>query len=297
MTPSAVSHALKRLRHTFNDPLFERRASGMIPTQRARELAPFVRNALQSLNQGIALSREFDPATSQRTFRIRQSDFMSNCLMPRLCVRIRAQAPGVRLIVNQLSQDDGEPYQAGDIELRAGGRLGDRVLRRKRIWHDQFAVAMRRGHPAGNERLTLDRFLKLPFLDIASVLIDRKTLDDVLRTKGAVRRTAVTIPTLAGAVAVIAYTDLCAVLPKCWVTLYSAPSELAMQSLPVTGIDYNIDMVWHAREEKDPGHRWLRGLIEEELNNLFSPPPSQPQAHRIGYLPSRLDVVPTLTHK
>lgn len=38
MTPSAVSHALSRLRQTFGDPLFDRTPTGMAPTRRAREL-------------------------------------------------------------------------------------------------------------------------------------------------------------------------------------------------------------------------------------------------------------------
>ena len=92
VTPSAVSHALQRLRKTFDDPLFERGPGTMAPTRRAQELLPFVRNALLSLHQGMALYREFVPATSRRSFRIRQSDFLSDCLLPRLCARVRAEA-------------------------------------------------------------------------------------------------------------------------------------------------------------------------------------------------------------
>src|SRR5947209_577900 len=97
LTVSAMSHALCRLRNTFNDPLFERTSEGLRPTQRALDLAKPVSAALQELRYGIAQQLEFDPATSDRTFNIRISDFLIGCLLPRLCARIRAEAPGIKL--------------------------------------------------------------------------------------------------------------------------------------------------------------------------------------------------------
>ena len=227
----------------------------MSPTRRALELVPFVRAALHSLQQGIALQREFDPETSQRTFNLRQSDFMSDCLLPRLCARVRAEAPGVTLIVGQLPEDDEDPYAPGDIQMRVGARARGPEYRRKRIWRDPFVVAMRSDHPARIDKLTLDRFLELPFLDVSSAIVDRRSLDEVLRSRGVTRRTAVTIPTLAGVVAVLAHTDLCAVLPQRWVALYSAPSELATMPLPtpLQGIEYAVDMIWHVSDETNAG--------------------------------------------
>jgi DNA-binding transcriptional LysR family regulator len=294
MTPSAVSHALNRLRQTFGDPLFDRTPTGMAPTRRALELIPFVRAALHSLQHGIALQHEFDPETSQRTFNLRQSDFMSDCLLPRLCARVRVEAPGVTLIVDQLPGADEDPYAAGDIQLRVGTRLHGPEYRRKRIWRDPFAVAMRSDHPAKTGKLTLDRFLELPFLDVSSAIVDRRSLDEVLISRGARRRTAVTIPTLAGVVAVLAHTDLCAVLPQRWVTLYSAPSELTTVLLPIPlqDIEYAVDMIWHISNEKNAGHRWLRRLIVEEFDVLYAPPSLQKR--RVGHPPSRLDEVPPL---
>jgi DNA-binding transcriptional LysR family regulator len=153
MTPSAVSHALQRLRQTFSDPLFERTQTGMRPTRRARELIGFVRAALHNLQHGISQQLEFDPATSSRSFAIRQSAFMSDCLMPRLCARVRAEAPGIRLVVGQLP-DDEDPYEAGDLQIRVAARLHGPDFRRQRIWRDSFVLAARHGHPAAAKELT-----------------------------------------------------------------------------------------------------------------------------------------------
>ena len=46
VSPSAISHALKRLRYTFDDELFVKERGGMIPTPRATEIAEQVAGIL-----------------------------------------------------------------------------------------------------------------------------------------------------------------------------------------------------------------------------------------------------------
>src|SRR5260370_35911946 len=54
VTPSAVSHALNRLRQSIGDELFIPGESGMQPTRRALELSSAVREELAKL--GLALT-------------------------------------------------------------------------------------------------------------------------------------------------------------------------------------------------------------------------------------------------
>jgi DNA-binding transcriptional LysR family regulator len=294
MTPSALSHALGRLRQTFNDPLVERTPRGMVPTPRAEALIPFVRAALQSLQRGIAHQLEFDPATSERSFNLRLSDFLSDCLLPRLCARVRAEAPGVTLTIGSLPDDAEKPYAAGDLQLRSAARVRGPEYRRQRLWRDPFVLAMRHGHPAADKKLTLAQFLELPYLDVSSATIDRHRLDEVLADKGLERRIVVTIPSLAGVVSILQHTDLCAILPKRWVELYSAPRGLATAALPLPGIEYAVDMVWHRRDDRDAGHRWLRTLIVQEFEALYAATVPERKKHWIWHRPSKLDVVPPL---
>src|SRR6186997_300243 len=66
LTPSAVSHALGRLRLLLNDPLFLRTPKGVVPTARALELAAPVADLLAQARNVLASSAPFDPATSTR---------------------------------------------------------------------------------------------------------------------------------------------------------------------------------------------------------------------------------------
>jgi DNA-binding transcriptional LysR family regulator len=296
MTPSAASHALQRLRKTFNDPLIERTSRGMEPTRRAKDLIKFVRDALHQLQSGIRNQLDFDPATAERTYNIRISDFMINCLLPRLCARVRAEAPGITLVIEHLPKD-GEVYEPGDIQLRVGANPRKPPYKTERVWRDPFVIAMRRDHPEAKFPISLNRFLELPYLDISSVMIDTHTLDEVLESKGLARRASVTIPSLAAVVPILEHTNLCTILPRCWASLYSAPSTLATAPLPppLDDIEFTIDLVWHNVDERDAGHRWLRKVITEEFLALHTP--TNLPARKVRYGPDKLDVLSPLQRR
>jgi Transcriptional regulator len=69
VTPSAVSHALSRLRQSIGDELFIPTESGMQPTRRALELAPAVREGLGKLELALT-GKESAPTKILQTFRI-----------------------------------------------------------------------------------------------------------------------------------------------------------------------------------------------------------------------------------
>jgi DNA-binding transcriptional LysR family regulator len=156
--------------------------------------------------------------------------------------------------------------------------------KRTRIWRDPFVVAMRRGHPAAARQITLERYLQLPHLVVSSAIIDRRPLDEVLENKGLACPAMVTIPSLAGVIPILEHTDLCAVLPEQWIVLYGGAGKLATAPLPVDGVEYKVDMIWHVRDDREAGHRWLRALIAQEFAALYA------TASDRGEGPHRLDV-------
>jgi DNA-binding transcriptional LysR family regulator len=68
LSPSAMSHALARLRELLGDPILVRSRGGLSPTPRARALQPELSEALERIRMALAASPEFDPASSHQTF-------------------------------------------------------------------------------------------------------------------------------------------------------------------------------------------------------------------------------------
>ena len=54
LSPSAISHALGRLRDVFGEPLFLRRSHGLEPTRRALELAPGIDRLLGLMDEMVS---------------------------------------------------------------------------------------------------------------------------------------------------------------------------------------------------------------------------------------------------
>src|SRR5687767_8595919 len=102
LTPSAVSHGLKRLRQLLHDPLFIRSPTGVVATDRATELAQPISDVLARVRGVLASSDPFDPKTSKRRFTLGAPDHVCAMLVPALLAKVRAAAPHLDLSVRQL---------------------------------------------------------------------------------------------------------------------------------------------------------------------------------------------------
>jgi DNA-binding transcriptional LysR family regulator len=267
VTPSAISHALGRVRRTFNDELLVRTPRGLEPTHRGRELANSVREALQQLHRAVDQQLNFDCATSERTFKIHTSKYLDRCLLPRVCARIRAEAPRVGLIVDRAALDMQGTAEPRDIQLRVCAGSWGPDYRETCMLRGRFVVAMRHDHPAAGKAMTIERLVALPHILVSAVSEGR--VDRSLRRLGLSRWIAVTIPSLAGVFPIIEHSDLCAVLPEQWVRLYSSPGQVACATLPLPDLEFTVDMIWHRDDDPDSGHRWLRDLVRQEFALLY----------------------------
>jgi DNA-binding transcriptional LysR family regulator len=81
ITPSAVSHALSRLRQMVGDELFVPSGLGMQPTPRALELAADVQEGLENFQLAL-MAKPFVPAKADRTFRIGATDYACTVILP-----------------------------------------------------------------------------------------------------------------------------------------------------------------------------------------------------------------------
>jgi DNA-binding transcriptional LysR family regulator len=149
LSPSAISHALARLRDLFDDPLFVRRPHGFEPTRRAEELGPQV-EALIELT-GRALSREagFDPLRSERMFVFAAPEFVTALIGAELINRLKTAAPAVTFAVSFSGEEDAfRALRKGEIEFAVGrfgaARPGFTV---EPLFKDHYCVAARRDHP------------------------------------------------------------------------------------------------------------------------------------------------------
>ena len=95
LSPSAISHGLRRLRKLLNDPLFIKTPKGVVPTSRALEVAEPIANILAEVRRVVVTAEPFRPETSNRRFTISAADALSVLFLPPLLSSLSTQAPDV----------------------------------------------------------------------------------------------------------------------------------------------------------------------------------------------------------
>src|SRR5579862_3933096 len=118
LSQPAVSKALNRLRHLFDDPLFVRRDRTMEPTTRALELAGPIHGALADISRTLTLPTAFDPAVAHGTIKVATIDLYHTRLLTSLVAHLRRHAPGIDL---QVRANDclhlRDQLAGGDIDI------------------------------------------------------------------------------------------------------------------------------------------------------------------------------------
>lgn len=262
MTPSAVSHALGRLRVILNDEIIRRTPRGFEPTPRALQLAALLGEGLKTIEWAIEDQKSFEPLRSKRAFTLHVSDYVGVFLLPALCERLRKEAPNVKLTVERLSINP-ERTDPGEIQLRVGWMPRPYEYRRKQVFEDEFVVVMRRDHEAAHRPLSLEAYIGLPHLKVSPTAIGTSMIDDALAKRGHTRNVIVTVANWFEVAPIVERTDLVAVVPRRWAAIDRRMSHLVRYPLPLDDVKFTVDQCWHPSNDRDPGHRWFRSLIAD----------------------------------
>lgn len=257
LTPSAVSHAVNRLRDIFGDPLFLRRPHGVEPTPRALGLEAPVQAALEALRTALAPAAPFDPTAAVRTFRIGAPDHEATLFAPDL-IGERA-APGLSYIFRPFTRQAAlQALREGEIDLALGFLRGrPDGLSAVTLYEEGYAVVLRRGHPAAAAPLDLAAYTREAHVLVSPAGDLRGVVDDRLEDLGLVRRVAGATPYFMSALATVARTDLLATVPARLAQAQAAAFGLEVREPPLAIRSFPVQAAWSRRGDLDPGLQWL----------------------------------------
>jgi DNA-binding transcriptional LysR family regulator len=274
LTASAVSHRLGRLRRLLNDPLFLRTPKGVVPTDRALELAAPIAEVLLRVRSVVASAEPFDPATSARRFTIGAPDAVSGVIMHGLLEAVAAQAPrvdlSIRLTLIGASAARGIARAWEDIlpdlerrELDIAVIPLEEVPPRfaaRTVYEEDFVVVCREDHPFAADP-TLDRFCAMRHLIVSQSGDPRGFVDEALGRIRRERRIAVAVPNFMMGLTLLAQTDLIGALPRHLAAMHCARAGLVAFELPVPVDRNQIRVVVPKAALTDAGIAWLYDTI------------------------------------
>jgi DNA-binding transcriptional LysR family regulator len=270
VTQSAVSHALRRLRDIFGDPLLVREGAVMKASARALALRDPLERAMSDIHALMTASSHFDPALSHRLFRLAMSDAMTVEGLPSIVKFVRREAPNVDIRV-----ETGGPVHSCRLLLEDKADLALGVfpsvpdgLKGEELYRDELVCIVDRANPRlRNGQLSLQAFLDLPHVTVAPSSDSGVQLDDILRAMGYSRRIVASVPHYLAIPSLISGTDLIAHSRRKLLDVFRSASGLVMLPVPVPFPvpDLVFAQVWHEREDLDAGQQWLRGLVSRAL--------------------------------
>jgi DNA-binding transcriptional LysR family regulator len=277
VTQSSMSHVLNRLRQQLDDPVLVRTSSGMKPTERALALVEPVRAILKDVEQVIRPPAEFDPATSRRRFVIHATDYIEVLLLPPLMERIGAQAPGVDIHFKRTNADfPTGALENGEMDVVLGFEAVLKPpgqFRCEKLFDDRMVCAVREDHREVGDRLTLDEYLALPHMLISRTGIATGLIDDWLAERGRERRIALVVSHFLSAPLILSGTNLVLSFPRRIAEQFARLARLRTVPVPIELPPYNLVMVWHPLNDKEPAHAWLRRQILDVCANLCTEAP------------------------
>jgi DNA-binding transcriptional LysR family regulator len=265
LTQPALSNALSRLRHLFDDRLFVRTPDGMQPTARARQLAAPIQRALRDIKSALDSAPTFEPATARRTFTLGLSDITSLHLALGVAERLYRLAPGVDLHTRAIDPKDAAPLlDGGDIDLAVGVLPAPPPrLKRRRLYSESGRVVACAGHPALRDGMSIEQLAALPHVVVSPLGLPMQAIDEELAERGIRRRIALTIPSPLALPYVLRATDRIAILPRHLAERVTQSGGLRVHPLPLALRAPDVSMLWHGRDDGDPATVWLCDLVVE----------------------------------
>jgi DNA-binding transcriptional LysR family regulator len=267
VTQSTMSHILQRLRQQLDDPVLIRTNAGMKPSERALALVEPVRAILREVEQVIRPPAEFDPASSRHRFVIHATDYIEVLLLPPLMERIGTRAPGIDIHfkrteaafpTGELENGEMDVVLGFEAVLKPPGQF-----RCEKLFDDRMVCVVRADHPEVGASLSLDEYLALPHMLISRTGVATGLIDDWLAEHGRERRIALVVSHFLSAPLILSGTNMVLSFPKRIAEQFARLARLKTVPVPIELPPYNLVMIWHPLNDKEPAHAWLRRQILE----------------------------------
>ncbi len=281
LTPSAVSHSLRRLRAMLGDPLFVRGPRGLQASARAEQIAPGVRASLQQLRDALA-PPHFLPGSATQAFTIAAGSYFCTLVIPPLLERLRVEAPGVALHIVPLVEDGSAMLDSGMIHLALGAAhdMPSRFVIETLFVEEMVWIAAT-SNPLVGRSPDPAEILAHPQVRLVTARpspASRSLGDDVALAIQQPPPWGAASPVPAPATAydshtatmIVARTDLVACIPRRIAERQSSRDDIAILMPAGDEQRISVAMVWHGRNRSDAALGWLRSLIAAVANDRAS---------------------------
>lgn len=269
LTQSAVSHTLKKLRHSFNDSLVIRQGNKLVLTPRAEALQTPLSRWLNEFERHILRQEQFEPSSSNHTFYIATSDLVEQVLAPALIKHLGQVAPNIELIFCKLDKLLlASQIDSGEVDFCISVMESNHPsLMVTTLYRDDFVSATKSGHPFLRSKADVEGFCHYPHILAGTGKDTRGMLDDALEELGLSRKVQFKVANFSSAPYILESSDGILTAPRKFMRAISDKFDISIFETPVTLPGYAMKLYWNIKNKDDPANRWLREQIVQVMRD------------------------------
>lgn len=276
VSQSALSYQLDRMRRRFSDPLFVRVGNRMAPTPFAQRLAGPAARVLHIVDTEIAGLAAFDPATTERDFRIGLNELGAITLLPKLVRRMSELAPRARLTpVTVDAAALPSALDSGEMDIAAGHfpETHDFLLQQL-LYERDYVCVVRRDHPHIGASMTMREFSDTPSIQTPASPVTLAWLDEELTRRGLQTTAKMSVRHVSAIPFVVAACDCVAVIPREVFDIFAPIAAIRTVKLPIDIPPIQIHQYWHPRVGSDAAVKFFRELVFAAARSAVNGKPS-----------------------
>lgn len=275
MTQPAISHAMARLRHLMDDPLFSVRGRTLTPTPRSEELYLRVHEALLLVREELQRKNALDLENSRRTFVISVSHGAGTLSGPHFLNAFRKAAPQARLVIRHIDPEQEIPQMLRDRRLDLAYhhfRFDDPMLEHAPANTHEIVMVVSNQHPRIREMPTLNDFLEERFVTVHEPLVqlENDSLELERFLKQVAGLTTLEVPSASQLPLYVESSDLVGITSKSVARWISQHYDIRFHPLPIPVPPIATYLVWHREQDQDATHRWFRETFLKTIQKFVA---------------------------
>ena len=263
LSQPAASAALARLRDYFQDELLVLHGKRLIPTSYAEVLMPEVKRVIKQVDGLIAMSTEFDPAKSERLFRLMGSDYITTVLLSPTISKMKTIAPGIKVDIRLPEDSLAAKFDNGEIDLMLAPEefISDQHPA-ELIFEEPYVVLGWDKNPSLKKKITQDAFFDASHISVsigpnsAFSFAERN-----MQKLGYTRSIDVYAPNFSSVPWLLLETNRLAVIQERLAKKFATVLPLKYVPIPLEFPPMRMMLQYHAAREKDEGLRWFRQML------------------------------------
>ena len=259
LTPSAVSHAMRRLREALGDPLFERQGNRMQPTSACVRIAPTILENLNSLKTALRQFADFDPEASEQQFTLAIHDALEPLFIPRLLQTLQRFSPKLRLACSKLQRHQLQrQLSSGQADLAIDVALPmQRPIEHCPIATDRLVILRRRAMAVSMSKAT---YTSANHVTVSNRPTGRVMEDINLQQQSIHRKVAIRCQSYHTAKALLKQDDYLLTVPQL-IAQSLIDDTLVIDEIPFAVPAIEIHLYWHENANSDNAIRWFKEQV------------------------------------